>query len=127
MKPERPERGGPTEANGDSWCTNERGPSFVGSFGSSCRYERFLSCLRCSSQPSTKYCIPHRALFIFLCPHPSPSNLGWQSCRVAYLLICVSACILEYSNCKRGPCCFPPSSLCLQVTVKHLKPSTAKV
>ncbi len=46
------------EANGNFWstCTTyERGPSFVGSLGSSCRYKRFLSCLRCTSQPSTKY------------------------------------------------------------------------
>jgi hypothetical protein len=34
-----------TETNGDSKSTNERGPSLVGSLGSSCRYKRFLSCL----------------------------------------------------------------------------------
>jgi hypothetical protein len=44
-----------TEANGDSKITNESGPSLVGSLVSSCRYKRFLSCLDCSSRPSTKY------------------------------------------------------------------------
>ncbi len=37
-----------TEANGDSKSTNERGPSLVGSLGSSCRYKRFLSYRGCS-------------------------------------------------------------------------------
>jgi hypothetical protein len=43
-----------TEVNGDSKSTNERGPSLVGSLGLSCRYNRFLSCLGCSSRPRTK-------------------------------------------------------------------------
>ncbi len=34
-----------TEANGDSWSTNERGPSLVGSLALSCQYKRFLSYL----------------------------------------------------------------------------------
>jgi len=57
-EPERASEGWPllnveTEANGVSWNKNERGPSLVGSLGSSCWYNRFLSCLGCSSQPST--------------------------------------------------------------------------
>jgi hypothetical protein len=34
-----------TEVNGDSESTNERGPSFVGSLGLSCRYKIFFSAL----------------------------------------------------------------------------------
>ncbi len=54
-----------TEANGDLWSKNERSPSLVGSLGSLYRYWRFLSCLGCYSQPSTKYFflalyVPHR-------------------------------------------------------------------
>ncbi len=53
-------RGGPlltveTEVNGNSKSTNEMGPSLGGSMGFSCRFKRFLFCLGCSSQPSTKY------------------------------------------------------------------------
>jgi hypothetical protein len=58
-----------TEANGDSKSTYARGPSFVGSLGSSCRYKKFLSCLVRSSPPCTKYFFPHRTLFHFFCPH----------------------------------------------------------
>ncbi len=47
-----------TEVNRDSKCTNERGPSLVGSLGLLCRYKRFLFCLGCFSRPSTKYCFP---------------------------------------------------------------------
>jgi hypothetical protein len=57
------------EASGDSWSTNERGPSLVGSLGSSCWYNRFLSCLGCSSQPLTKCYFPHRTLFHFISSH----------------------------------------------------------
>ncbi len=79
-----------TEANGDSWRTYERGqrgrgPSLFGSLGSSCRYNRFLSCLGCSSQPSATYYFPHRTLFHFI------GHLGRQSCWVACL--CVSSYI----------------------------------
>jgi hypothetical protein len=34
-----------TEANGDSWTTNELCPSLVGSLGLSCRYKRFCHAL----------------------------------------------------------------------------------
>jgi hypothetical protein len=44
-------------------------PDLVGSLGSSCGYNRFLSCLGCSSQPSTKYYFPHRTLFHFISPY----------------------------------------------------------
>ncbi len=46
-----------SEANGDSKSTYERGPYLIGALNSSCRYNRFLSCLGCSSRPSTKYYI----------------------------------------------------------------------
>jgi hypothetical protein len=42
------------EVNGDSKSTNERGTSWVGSMGLSCRYKRLLFSLGCSSRPSTK-------------------------------------------------------------------------
>jgi hypothetical protein len=32
-----------TEVNGNSKSTNEKGPSLVGSLGSSCRYKRFFA------------------------------------------------------------------------------------
>jgi hypothetical protein len=57
-----------TELNGDSNSTKERGPSLVGSLDSLCSYNRFLPCLGCFSQPSTKYKIPHRTLFTILVP-----------------------------------------------------------
>ncbi len=45
-----------TEANGDSWSTNDRDPSFwLVRWAHLCRYNRFLSSLGCSSRPSTKY------------------------------------------------------------------------
>ncbi len=40
-------------------------------------YKRFLFCLSCSSQPSTKYIMnPHRTLFHFICPHYPVSWAG---------------------------------------------------
>ncbi len=62
----------------------------VGLLGLSCWYKRFLPCLGCSGQPSTKY--------VFLTVHfsisvsISPSKLGRQPCWVACLLVCVSDC-----------------------------------
>ncbi len=47
-------------------CITEWGPSLVGSLGSSYRYKRFLSCLDCYSQPSTKYFFPQRTFFLFM-------------------------------------------------------------
>jgi hypothetical protein len=67
-----------TEANG-TLTSNERGPSLVGSLGSSCRDNGFLSFLGCSS---------HRTLIHFISPHSPTRNLGRQSCWVACL--CVS-------------------------------------
>ncbi len=55
-----------TEVNGDSKRTNYRGPSLVSSLDSSCRYNRFLSCFGCSSQPSANYYFPH--FFTLLVP-----------------------------------------------------------
>jgi hypothetical protein len=69
QRPEIPESGGwplltvETEATGDSRSTYERGPSLIGSLGSSCLYKRFLSCLGCYSRSSTKYIFPHCTLF----------------------------------------------------------------
>jgi hypothetical protein len=40
-----------TEVNGDSKTTKERGPSLVGSWGLSCQYKIYLSCLDCSNSP----------------------------------------------------------------------------
>jgi hypothetical protein len=51
--------------------TYERGPSLVGSSGSSCRYNRFLSCLGCFIQPSTNIIfLPAHffPLFVPICP-----------------------------------------------------------
>jgi hypothetical protein len=72
-----------TEVNGDSKRTNARGPFLVSSLGLLCKYKYtiFLSCLGCSSRPSTKFSIPLS---------PSPSKLGRQPCWVACLLVCVS-------------------------------------
>jgi hypothetical protein len=77
-----------TETNGDSKSTYERGPSLVGSLGSLCRYKRFMSCLGCSGQPSTKcFSSPYISTLHL---SPSRSKLGRRSCQVACLLICVS-------------------------------------
>ncbi len=43
-------------------------PDLIGSLASSCRYNRFFSCLGCSCQPGTKYYFPHRTLFHFIGP-----------------------------------------------------------
>ncbi len=75
------------DANGDSWSTCERSPSLVGSLGSSCQYNRFLSCFGFSSQPTAH----------FFAYSPSPSNLGRQSCWVACL--CVSGFNSHHSLC----------------------------
>jgi hypothetical protein len=72
-----------TEANGDSKSTKERGLSIVCSLGSLCQYKRFFSCLGCCSRPSTKYFLPLRTLFQFICPH-SPAS--W-ACSLAVSLV----------------------------------------
>jgi hypothetical protein len=75
---ERLERGGPslltveTQVNGDSKNTNERSPSLVGLSG---RHNRFLSCLGCSSRPSTKYFSSlYPTISIPKCPYRSASH-----------------------------------------------------
>ncbi len=75
-----------TEANGDSWSIYERGPSLVGSLGSSCRYNSFLSCLGGSSQPIKKYYFPNRTLFHFIRPH-RPAT--WQAVVLGRLSLCL--------------------------------------
>ncbi len=74
---ERPERGGPCwllkRSQMETRGVHLRGPSWLGSFGLSCQYKGFLSCLDCSSRPSTKY-FPHCTLFqIYL--NTSPFHL----------------------------------------------------
>jgi hypothetical protein len=64
------------EANGESWSTYERGPSLVGLFGLTCQYKRLLSCLGCSSQPSTKYFFPLRTLLYFTLFVPNAQQAG---------------------------------------------------
>jgi hypothetical protein len=54
----------------------KRGPSLVGSTGSSCRYKIFLSCLAFFSRPSKKYSFPNHRLFHLICPHGTPSWAG---------------------------------------------------
>jgi hypothetical protein len=77
------------EASGDSWSTNERGPSLIGSLGSSCRYKRFLSCIGCSIVgPVQKYFfLPVHYFNSFV---PIAQQVGRQSRRVSCLLLCVS-------------------------------------
>ncbi len=70
-----------TEANGDSWSTCEKIPSLVASLGSSRRCYRLLSCLGCSSQPCTKYFVPHRTLFHYIVPIHRPAS--WAGSRAA--------------------------------------------
>ncbi len=60
-----------TEASGGSKSTNERGPSLIGSLGSSCRYKRLLSCLGCSCLPPLS---PLYTISIYV--SPSLSNVG---------------------------------------------------
>jgi hypothetical protein len=104
MIPERLERGCPpltveTEANGDSESTYERGPSLVSSFGSSCRYKRFLSYLGCSCRLSAKYFFPHCTLFHFVCPHRPASWAG--SCArstVSYYSMCLCMIPIDYTH-----------------------------
>jgi hypothetical protein len=59
-----------TDANGDSWSINERGPSLTGSFGSSCRYKRFFYlALTALVSPVQNIFFPYRTLCHFICPH----------------------------------------------------------
>ncbi len=51
-------------------------PWFVCCMDSSCSYNKFLSCVSCSSWPSTKYFFPHRTVFQFICPHHPASWAG---------------------------------------------------
>ncbi len=45
---------------------NERGPSLAGSFGSQCRYKRFLSCLGCSSLAIKNTFFPQGTQYLFV-------------------------------------------------------------
>ncbi len=84
-----------TEVNGDSNRTNGRGPSWL--FHYPCRpVQEILSCLGCSSRPSTKY-FSSSPDTISLHLFSSSSKLSRQSCWVACLLICVSGFFLGFS------------------------------
>ncbi len=52
--------------------------------------QQILSCLGCSSQPSTKYFFPHRTLFPFISPH-RPGT--WAGSRAGSPL---SVCLVVY-------------------------------
>ncbi len=78
-----------TEANWYSTSTNKRSSSLVGSLvrwalhASTRDFEILYTCLVCSSPPSTKIFFPRRTPFQFI-------KLSGQSCRVTWILICVS-------------------------------------
>ncbi len=88
-----------TEANGDLGSTNERGSSQVSS-GSSCLYQRFLSCVGCSSKPCTKSIFPPRTLFHFMCPHRPASWAGSRAgspvSEFMKTFSCCSICFFNY-------------------------------
>ncbi len=77
-----------TEANGDSWSTYVKGPSLIGSLGSSCRYNKFLSCFGWYCY-CTKYYFPSRTLFHFISPHHSAtwagSRAGSPFCTLSHI------------------------------------------
>ncbi len=78
------------EASGELWSTNEGCPHlWLVRCTLRSGKKDFLTCLDCSDQPSTKYFFTRRLISLYM--SPSLSNLGRQSCRVACLLICVSA------------------------------------
>jgi hypothetical protein len=68
-----------TEVNGDSKSKNERGPSLVGSLGSSYQYKGILSYLGCSMVSPEEIIFFLTLHYFNLCVTPSPSNLGRQS------------------------------------------------
>jgi hypothetical protein len=81
-----------TEAIGDSGCTYERGPSLIGSLGSSCHAGTRYFCPALRLYPvvgpiQNIFCSPN-TISIHL--SQSPSKPGRQSCRVACFSICVS-------------------------------------
>jgi hypothetical protein len=69
-----------SEANGDLWSANERGPSLAGRLGSSCWYKRFYPALA-ALVSTVKNIFPQRTLFHLMCP------LGRQSCQVTCLKV----------------------------------------
>ncbi len=88
-----------TEANGDLWSTNERGPSLFGVWARFAGTKDFYPAEPALVSPVQKCFLPHPHTFS-LYVAPSPSNLGRQSCRVACLLICVSG---TYTNSQISP------------------------
>jgi len=76
-----------TEINGDSWSTYEKG-SVRG-------YKRFLSCLGCSSQPST-YIIFLTALFSFISPYRQAAGADSRAgSPVSVSLVITSRCPMK--------------------------------
>jgi hypothetical protein len=77
-----------TEASWDLWSTNEGGPSLIGSFCSSCIYERFLSCLAALVSPVKNVfllTVHYFTLCLSIAKQPGQAVV----CRTACLLICV--------------------------------------
>ncbi len=74
----------------DSLSTYERGPSMVGSLGSSCRIRDFCPALAALIS-TVQYMFTSSHTFS-LPLSSSPSNLGRQTCRVAFFLICCNDC-----------------------------------
>jgi hypothetical protein len=83
-----------TEMYWDSMSTAEKGPSLVGSLDSSCRYNRFLSCLSCSGQPSRKYYFRHHKLFIS--QHRPPTWAGRRAGSPVSVSLDCHSVMLEY-------------------------------
>ncbi len=67
----------------DLWSTNEGDPSFIGSLGSFCRYQRFLSCLCCfwSAQCNFFSSLLHTTLVKKVSNFPVPMQPGchWRN------------------------------------------------
>ncbi len=49
------------------------------------RYNRFLSCLGCSHQPSTKYYLPHSTLFQYISPYRPATWAGSRAGSPVYV------------------------------------------
>ncbi len=56
-------------------------------------YYRFLFFLGCTSRPSTKYFLPHRTLYQFLCPIAQQAGQAAVLGRLSLsIIVCVSGC-----------------------------------
>ncbi len=79
--------------------------------------QEILSCLGCSSRPSTKYYFPHRTLFHFFCPHRVPVHTEWRLpiYNVHPIMIEKSALAGEGGGCTATP--FQPITITYKVAV----------